>query len=75
TAQGSESPADPFDKAAAADPPPESGTPPPGCAQRWSKYFQNVSVRLIEGALEKPGPAAATSPEPAVCSTCPRHSP
>src|SRR5215475_5357726 len=28
-------------------------------AVRWSRYFQNVSVRLIEGALEKPGPAAA----------------
>src|SRR5262245_22940584 len=59
TAQGSESPVDPFGKAAGADAPPESGTPPPGFAQRWSRYFQNVSVRLIEGALEKPGPAAA----------------
>ena len=59
TAQGSESPVDPFGSAAAADASPESGTPPPGFAQRWSKYFQNVSVRLIEGALEKPGPAAA----------------
>jgi hypothetical protein len=59
TAQGSESPVDPFGKAASSDAPPESGAPPPGLAQRWSKYFQNVSVRLIEGALEKPGPAAA----------------
>ena len=58
-AQGSESPVDPFAKTADADAPPESGTPPPGFAQRWSRYFQNVSVRLIEGALEKPGPAAA----------------
>ena len=59
TAQGSESPADPFSKAAGADAPPESGTPPPAFAQKWSRYFQNVSVRLIEGALEQPGPAAA----------------
>ena len=59
TAQASELPADPFSKSAGHDAPPESGTPPPGFAQRWSKYFQNVSVRLIEGALEKPGPAAA----------------
>jgi acyl-Coa thioesterase superfamily protein/acyl-CoA thioesterase superfamily protein len=59
TAQGSESPVDPFSKTASSDASPESGTPPPGFAQRWSKYFQNVSVRLIEGALEKPGPAAA----------------
>src|SRR4029453_13868797 len=59
TAQGSESPVDSFAKTAGADAPPESGTPPPGFAQRWSRYFQNVSVRLIEGALEKPGPAAA----------------
>jgi hypothetical protein len=46
TAQGGESPA-------------ETGSPPPAFAQKWSRYFQNVSVRLIEGALEKPGPAAA----------------
>jgi hypothetical protein len=59
TAQGSESPVDPFSKAASADAPPEAGTPPPDFAQKWSRYFQNVSVRLIEGALEKPGPAAA----------------
>ncbi len=59
TAQGSESPADPFSIAANADAPPETGTPPPAFAQKWSRYFQNVSVRLIEGALEKPGPAAA----------------
>jgi len=58
TAPG-ESPADPFATSAAIDPPPESGTPPPAFAQKWSRYFQNVSVRLIEGALEKPGPAAA----------------
>jgi acyl-CoA thioesterase len=59
TAQGSESPADPFSIAANADAAPETGTPPPAFAQKWSRYFQNVSVRLIEGALEKPGPAAA----------------
>ena len=59
TAQGSESPADPYSTAAAADAPPETGKPPPAFAQQWSRYFQNVSVRLIEGALEKPGPAAA----------------
>ncbi|QWG15044.1 thioesterase family protein [Bradyrhizobium sediminis] len=59
TAQGSESPADPFSKVTGADAAPETGTPPPAFAQKWSRYFQNVSVRLIEGALEKPGPAAA----------------
>lgn len=59
TAQGNESPADPFGKAQSADAPPESGKPPPAFAQKWSRYFQNVSVRLIDGALEKPGPAAA----------------
>jgi hypothetical protein len=59
TAQASESPADPFSTATGADAPPEAGTPPPAFAQKWSLYFQNVSVRLIEGALEKPGPAAA----------------
>jgi Acyl-CoA thioesterase C-terminal domain/Acyl-CoA thioesterase N-terminal domain len=58
TAHG-ESPVDPFSKVAAADAGPDSGTPPPAFAQKWSRYFQNVSVRLIEGALEKPGPAAA----------------
>jgi len=58
TAQGC-SPADPFSKAASVDAAPETGTPPPAFAQKWSRYFQNVSVRLIEGALEKPGPAAA----------------
>jgi hypothetical protein len=58
TAQG-ESPADPFSKTGQGDAPPETGTPPPAFAQKWSRYFQNVSVRLIEGALEKPGPAAA----------------
>ncbi len=59
TAQGGESPADPFSKAAAGDAAPETGAPPPAFAQKWSRYFQNVSVRLIEGALENPGPAAA----------------
>lgn len=58
TAQGGESPADPFSKDGA-DAAPETGTPPPAFAQKWSRYFQNVSVRLIEGALEKAGPAAA----------------
>jgi hypothetical protein len=58
TTQG-ESPADPFSKPAVADAGPETGTPPPAFAQKWSRYFQNVSVWLIEGALEKPGPAAA----------------
>jgi hypothetical protein len=59
TVQSGESPVDPFARAASVDPAPEAGTPPPGFAQKWSRYFQNVSVRLIEGALEKPGPAAA----------------
>ena len=59
TAQGSESPADPFSKNTGPDAAPETGKPPPAFAQKWSRYFQNVSVRLIEGALEKPGPAAA----------------
>jgi hypothetical protein len=53
------SPVDPFAKPAVGDAAPETGTPPPAFAQKWSRYFQNVSVRLIEGALEKPGPAAA----------------
>jgi hypothetical protein len=59
TAQGGESPADPFSNPVSGDAAPETGTPPPAFAQQWSRYFQNVSVRLIEGALEKPGPAAA----------------
>jgi len=59
TANSVESPADPFSKIAGRDAAPETGTPPPAFAQKWSRYFQNVSVRLIEGALEKPGPAAA----------------
>ena len=59
TAQGQDTPRDPFATAAAPDKAPEAGTPPPAFAQKWSRYFQNVSVRLIEGALEKPGPAAA----------------
>ncbi|MGL4556639.1 MAG: thioesterase family protein [Afipia sp.] len=58
-AQGPESPADPFSKTMAKDAAPETGSPPPAFVQKWSRYFQNVSVRLIEGALEKPGPAAA----------------
>ncbi|MCK1424317.1 thioesterase family protein [Bradyrhizobium sp. 182] len=59
TAQSGESPVDPFAAPVALDQAPEAGTPPPAFAQKWSRYFQNVSVRLIEGALEKPGPAAA----------------
>jgi hypothetical protein len=59
TAQAGESPVDPFAQAVIAAAPPETGTPPPDFAQQWSRYFQNVSVRLIEGALERPGPAAA----------------
>jgi hypothetical protein len=59
TAQGSATPTDPFSAPATADPGPDAGTPPPAAVQKWSHYFQNVSVRLIEGALEKPGPAAA----------------
>lgn len=59
TAMGDASPPDPFTKSAPKDAPPESGTPPPDAVQKWSRYFQNVSVRLIEGALQKPGPAAA----------------
>ena len=59
TAQGGESPADPFARPATPDKAPEAGSQPPAFAQKWSRYFQNVSVRLIEGALEKPGPAAA----------------
>src|SRR4051794_7255366 len=47
TAQG-ESPPDPFSKAAPDDVGPETGTPPPAFAQNWSRYFQNVSVRLID---------------------------
>lgn len=56
-APGEESPA--VASAATADPGPESGSPPPAFAQNWSRYFQHVAVRLIEGALERPGPAAA----------------
>ena len=59
TAQGGESPADPFRRRQPPTRRPKRGTPPPAFAQKWSRYFQNVSVRLIEGALEKPGPAAA----------------
>lgn len=39
--------------------PPEQGVSPPRFAQKWSRYFERVSVAMIEGALEKPGPAAA----------------
>jgi len=57
-AEGSDTPPDPE-----APPPaelgPDDGAPPPAFAQKWSRYFQHVSVRLIDGALEKPGPAAA----------------
>jgi len=59
TARGSDSPPVPGGNSAQPDPGPDSGTPPPAFAQAWSRYFQHVSVRLIEGALEKPGPAAA----------------
>ncbi|MDA9474232.1 membrane protein [Bradyrhizobium sp. CCBAU 65884] len=59
TASSGESPADPFARPMMVDKAPEAGSPPPAFAQKWSRYFQNVSVRLIEGALEKPGPAAA----------------
>lgn len=59
TAEGSETPKDPFAKTVTPEKAPDAGTPPPAFAQKWSRYFQNVSVRLIEGALEKPGPAAA----------------
>lgn len=59
TAQGTETPVDPSPLPLSNDKPPEDGVPPPSFAQKWSRYFQNVSVRLIEGALEKPGPAAA----------------
>jgi hypothetical protein len=38
------------------DMPPETGAPPPSYAQKWSRYFEQVSVRLVEGALAKPGP-------------------
>ena len=51
TKQG-KSPSDPFAKAGGGDAAPETGTPPPALVQKWSRYFQNVSVRLIEGALE-----------------------
>ncbi|MEW6644821.1 MAG: thioesterase family protein [Pseudomonadota bacterium] len=59
TARGSETPQTPGGDRVQPDPGPDSGTPPPAFAQAWSRYFQHVSVRLIEGALEKPGPAAA----------------
>ncbi|RQH06280.1 thioesterase family protein [Bradyrhizobium sp. RP6] len=59
TAPSGESPVDPFARPVTLDRGPEAGAPPPAFAQKWSRYFQNVSVRLIEGALEKPGPAAA----------------
>jgi acyl-CoA thioesterase len=59
TALSGESPVDPLARPARAEKPPEAGIAPPPFAQKWSRYFQNVSVRLIEGALEMPGPAAA----------------
>jgi hypothetical protein len=59
TVRSNESPVDPSANTTRVDTPPEAGVPPPAFAQKWSRYFQNVSVRLIEGALEKPGPAAA----------------
>jgi hypothetical protein len=59
TSKTADTPIDPFSKRDPIDSGPESGTPPPAFAQKWSLYLQNVSVRLIEGALEKPGPAAA----------------
>ncbi|MCK1290602.1 thioesterase family protein [Bradyrhizobium sp. 193] len=59
TAPSGESPVDPFARPATIDKTPETGAAPAAFAQKWSRYFQNVSVRLIEGALEKPGPAAA----------------
>ncbi|MGO8913026.1 MAG: thioesterase family protein [Bradyrhizobium sp.] len=59
TAKSAETPIDQFSKRDSVEAGPENGTPPPAFAQKWSPYFQNVSVRLIEGALEKPGPAAA----------------
>ncbi|MVT49361.1 thioesterase family protein [Bradyrhizobium yuanmingense] len=59
TAPSDESPVDPFARPTPVDKGPEAGSPPPAFAQKWSRYFQNVSVRLIEGALERPGPAAA----------------
>src|ERR1041384_533276 len=37
TAQGSDTPVDPFAVPAAADPPPESGAPPPPAVQKWSR--------------------------------------
>src|SRR5512134_2202127 len=40
TAQGDESPADPFSKSGT-DAAPETGSPPPAFAQKWSRYFQN----------------------------------
>ena len=59
TATSDETPVDPFSATDVLAAAPEAGTPPPAFAQSWSRYFQNVSVRLIDGALEKPGPAAA----------------
>jgi len=57
-APGTESPPLPG-AAPQSDPGPETGAPPPAFAQNWSRYFRHVAVRLIEGALERPGPAAA----------------
>jgi hypothetical protein len=59
TAQGSESPPTPLRRRPQMMPRPTPAGRPPAFAQKWSRYFQNVSVWLIEGALEKPGPAPA----------------
>ncbi|WP_247516334.1 acyl-CoA thioesterase domain-containing protein [Bradyrhizobium sp. 190] len=40
TAQGDETSADPFSKQAGDDAPPETGSPPPAFAQKWSRYFR-----------------------------------
>ncbi len=58
-ADGGATPADPAAAGTQAEPGPDDGTPPPAFAQKWSRYFQHVSVSLIEGALERAGPAAA----------------
>lgn len=58
-APGSETPVDPAGPQPPVERGPESGTEPPAFAKKWSRYFQHVSVSLIEGALERPGPAAA----------------
>ena len=74
TAEAGDSPTDQFALTTARDAAPETGSPPPAFAQKWSRYFQNVSVRLIEGALEKPGPAAARSLPPVPQAPAPTRS-